>query len=254
MPERSLTDIILSGLPVIAGVIGLGTAALGLLRALGERQIKKADQSLPDSSFEFLNIKREPPVPRVSDRRLRYKAYRNLGLQGAIFLTLGLVYFLYSGFVLYKFPAFTDSSLLLAVSIINELLALAYLNYGFFNLRSFIVWRKSPLDGPSKACQKAFLEIVADHFETINRSMTALRRTGAQIIEVSSQCDECLIRAVHYKGHLMRYYDELAITIRSRTEKDHQSVEIEVDGLRPTFRPDRIRNLLTINKLVNEII
>ncbi len=246
--------MVLSGLAVLAAVIGLGTAALGLLHALREGQIKKADQSLPDSSFEFLIIKREPPVPRVSDRRLRYKAYRNLGWQGAKFMSVGLFYFLYSLVVLYTFPSLEGSSLFGAVSIINFLLALAYLNYGFFNLRSFYVWRKSPVEGPSKACQKAFLEIVADHFETINRSMTALRRTGAQIIQVNSQGDGYLIRAVYYKGYFMRYYDELTITIRTRTDTDHQSVEIEVDGLRPTFRPDKIRNLLTINKLVNEII
>src|SRR5438132_7658829 len=79
--------------PVLLGLIGLVTATLGLLHALSERQIKQTDQSLPDSSFEFLNIKREPSVARVSDKRLRRKAYRTLGVIGAVFTFLGVCFF-----------------------------------------------------------------------------------------------------------------------------------------------------------------
>src|SRR5438874_2659549 len=112
MPD--MKSVILTGLSVVVGLIGLVTATLGLLHALTDRWIKQTDQSLPDSSFEFLNIKREPSVPRVSDKSLRHKAYRTLFVRGALFWFLGLYFFVLA----FMFLSIARSSLFPKINII----------------------------------------------------------------------------------------------------------------------------------------
>lgn len=126
--------------------------------------------------------------------------------------------------------------------------------FGLLRLRTFGIWLRSrPRDPsrPSAAYQQVKVGTSLTRDYAIARALTAVKKTGARIVELNAEEKPCTLLAVRYYKGPSSYFEDIRIQI---TEVENGStIGISVDGLRPTFRSDIARNQLILNALLNDV-
>jgi hypothetical protein len=132
--------------------------------------------------------------------------------------------------------------------------AIAFFVYGLLRVRTFIVWLTShprKEDSPSKGFQDAEIRTSLCFDYAAARSISAARMVGARIIEFDAETRPCVLRAVKHYKNPKSLFEEIMIEV-SESPKG-SVIRIAVDGLRPTFRTDAVRNQLILTRLIDGI-
>lgn len=233
-------SLIVTLLPIVLAVAGT---------AFGVRLRRRA-ASAKEATVTIIQFAQEPETLAAQKQRRQIQFF-DIGLWLVLFAIFALLAVLRtSEFVLLPPPQWRPfRALVIALDIV---VVIIYLLIFWMYARALVALWRNKLGARTHAFCERPVVLSGTVRRLARKSHNALRRLGADVIEIDSEHGLLCARRHFFFNLYKVYFDEITVQIKQTTER-HCEVLIQSDGIMPSLVRNRTRNMQNILALVGLI-